>query len=386
MIVSTRNGLLTILAGIILMFVLGSIHAFSVFLEPLENRFAATRGEVSITYSMALVCLTASVFFGHHFFKRFQPQSAVIIICSCAAIGCLFASFAASLVWVWLSYSVMFGVANGLGYALSLQTSAQANPEQKGLAMGIITASYALGAAVSPVFFDLAMDYQGYSGAMLGLSLTLVMVMPISFFLLKTAKARLEVESGTQEGPHQNSGQNSGLTVLKLWLGYGAAVTAGLMVIGHASGIARIYSSSDFIVLLAPILIAILNMAGSLLAGILVDRMSARVLLLVLPAVSALILITLAITQWPLLILICLSLIGFTYGATISIYPAAVSNIFGSVEGVRVYGRVFTAWGMAGILGPVVAGILYQNFGSYELALILAAVLSLVSAVTIRSL
>ncbi|MCP4318890.1 MAG: OFA family MFS transporter [Hyphomicrobiales bacterium] len=50
-----QNGLLTVLAGVILMLVLGSIHAFSVFLVPLELRFGASRREVNITCSLALV-------------------------------------------------------------------------------------------------------------------------------------------------------------------------------------------------------------------------------------------------------------------------------------------------------------------------------------------
>ncbi len=371
----------TLLGGMVLMLVLGSIHAFSVFLEPLEARFNAERTEVSFTYSLALVCLTISVLFGHLFFARFKPPLAVAVICLAAGLGCVLAGFANSLVLVWLSYSVIFGAANGLGYALALQTSAQANPEHRGLAMGLITACYGLGAALSPIFFDVRMAGSGFRGAMIGLAVVLVLIAPIVFVLFTVSKTQLEVRSKARGKLFYGSP----LTTFKLWAGYGTAVTAGLMAIGHAAGIMRTASPNEWMILAAPIIIAILNMIGSLIAGALADRIEAKLLICLLPILSCLALVGMAHVELPFLLLICLGLIGFTYGATISVYPIAVSSIYGAVDGVKAYGRVFTAWGLAGVVGPVTAGYLFTQFGDYYLALLIAAFLSFTSIGIARS-
>ncbi len=50
---------LTLTAGCLLTLSLGSIHAFSVFVEPFELRFGARRAAVSLVYSFALVSSAA---------------------------------------------------------------------------------------------------------------------------------------------------------------------------------------------------------------------------------------------------------------------------------------------------------------------------------------
>jgi MFS family permease len=74
-----------------------------------------------------------------------------------------------------------------------------------------------------------------------------------------------------------------------------------------------------------------------------------------------------------------LSLVGFSYGAIIAIYPVAISNHF-KEWGPQAYGQVFIAWGFAGLFGPWSAGLIYDLHAGYELAMVIAAVVALLSA------
>ena len=370
-----QSGLLTLLSGMILMLVLGSVHAFSVFLEPLETGFNAPRSDVSLTYSLALVCLTISVLFGDRVFKHLKPASLIILVCTLAAVGCLISALASTLQTVWLGYSLMFGAANGLGYALALQSSAQANPHWKGIAMGVITASYALGAVLSPLFFKLLLDHHGFSGAMTGLAVILFLIAPVTCALMIKGKTQLRVDQPLQE---EKASINPS-TIFILWLGYGSAVLAGLMVIGHATGIARAGGMGDGIILAAPIIVSALNMMGSLLGGWLTDRLSTKTALMLFATLTTLSLLILIFGTGHLAILTGLAIIGFSYGATIAAYPVAISSLFGPVAGVRIYGRVFTAWGFAGLAGPWLAGYLYERSGDYHLALMIACFAGMIS-------
>ena len=49
---------LTLLTGSLVMVALGSLHAFSVFLQPLEKVFETERASVALVYSLALISLT----------------------------------------------------------------------------------------------------------------------------------------------------------------------------------------------------------------------------------------------------------------------------------------------------------------------------------------
>ena len=156
----------TLAAASTLTFVLGSIHAFSVFVEPWENHLGASRADVSLTYSSALIALTASVLLGHRVFPVMRPPALAFAICFCAATGAVIAGNASTLPMLWFGYGLLFGGANGLGYGFALQIAAQAMPERKGLAMGTVTAVYAAGATVFSAAFKLVLDRGDLAGAM----------------------------------------------------------------------------------------------------------------------------------------------------------------------------------------------------------------------------
>lgn len=371
-----RHGILVLVSASLLSFLLGSVHAFSVFLEPLEQQFQASRTEVSLTYSLALISLTFAVLTGHRVFGRWPPGRLVPAICLLAAAGALTAAYGASLYWVWLGYSLLFGTANGLGYGFGLQISAQANPGREGLSMGIVTACYALGATVTPLIFVRALELGGFHAAMLLLAAALVVAAPVCSVLMSAARAKYQTAAAL--------GKSTSVAkplILCLWFGYGAGVAAGLMAIGHAVGIAKTYgvTGSGW---LTPTVVAACNLCGSLIAGWLADRIPSLRLLILLPLISAAALIGLQIAALPAIAIFSLGLVGFVYGATISVYPAAIAKISGPEESARIYGRVFTAWGLAGLLAPWFAGFLFDWQGDYNIALAAAAAAGLLSAAT----
>ena len=123
-------------------------------------------------------------------------------------------------------------------------------------------------------------------------------------------------------------------------------------------------------------------MFGSLMGGWLSDKVPIRLALMVFPAFSVISLLMISLLDDGIATICGLAFIGFSYGATIVAYPAAVSSLFGVVSGVRVYGQIFTAWGITGLLAPWFAGILFERFGNYNEALAVAAAIGLASLVT----
>ena len=372
---TSHTGLVVLLSASLVSVVLGSIHAFSVFLAPLETQFSATRPIISLTYSIALVTLTLAVLFGPRIYHRWSAARFMLMACVLASIGVALAGTASGLAVVWLGYSLIFGAANGLGYGFGLQIAAQANVGREGLAMGIVTAAYALGAVFSPVLFDAAIDVHGFQGAMFSLSGILLVVGITSAALMKYANARF------QSHDNQTSVIFPSLrSQLLLWIGYFGGVLCGLMVIGQAAGIA-ISLQPNTATWLAPMIIAACNLLGSLVVGRLVDTLSLGRLLAGLAIMSTVALIALVAYGTGGAMMICFGLIGFAYGGTIAAYPAVIAKLYGMAAGPRIYGRVFTAWGTAGLLGPWFAGYLFSVSGNYNIALLTAAIFGAISVI-----
>jgi OFA family oxalate/formate antiporter-like MFS transporter len=331
-----------LLAAAIVSTVLGSIHAFSILLVPLETLFVTTRSTVSLTYSLALVSLSIAVLLGHLVYGRVSPATFFMATCSLAAVGALIAGMASSLWVVWLGYGVVFGAANGLGYGFGLQLSAQAYPRREGLAMGVVTAAYALGAVISPTLFNFILEVLDFRAVMIGLAVVLLVAGLLSRAILKQEGATFNTN---KQGDVSTSASHR--SQLLLWIGYFGGVLAGLMVIGHSAGIAASLQPgiSPWI---APMVIAFFNLLGSLIGGRLVDKIRPGGLLAVLAVITTGALISLVIFGKLGGLFISLSIIGFAYGGTIAAYPAAIAKLFHVKDIAKIYGRVFTAWGCAG--------------------------------------
>lgn len=369
---------LVILAAALISSSLGSLHAFSVFLEPLERAFGATRGDVSLLYSSATACLTVALLGGHLLYRRLQPAALMLMVGLVAAIGLLIAGVGSSLLVVGFGYSVLFGSANGVGYGYALHIAQRAAPDRKGLAIGVVTAAYALGVVVFASVFAKLIAHGGAGFTFVAMAAIMFAVGLAGAALLCLAGAvdrDLPPDAAARSDPprHQR-------TIALLWIGYCLGAAAGLMALGHAAGIVAATGGTYDQLVLGAIVIGLGNGVGGFAAGWLADRWPVRILLVVAAVFSASVLALIAITTGPGAVIGGLALVGFAYGAIIALYPVAVATYFRPGETARIFGRVFTAWGLAGLGAPWLAGVLFDIWGGYEAALILAAVAALLGA------
>ena len=361
---------------------LGSIHAFSIFISPLETSFSASRSSVSLVYSLALVSLTLLVLYGYRFYHRATPGRIVLGTCTIAALGISIAALASDLWQIFFGYSLIFGAANGLGYGFVLQLASRAMPKNKGFAMGAVTAAYAIGATIFARLLAEFITPQSAAQALWTLAGTILVAGILAATMLRLTGIRFQ--SGKQT---DDSGTGVRSQMLLFWIAYGSSVFAGLMAIGHAAGIVQsgdntVNVSAKFAIWGA-VLIGAGNAIGGFIGGYLSDRISIRTLLIVLPVLSASCLFVIAVTESSSYTPAFLSLVGLSYGAIIAVYPHAINLQFGELLGPKIYGRVFTAWGFSGLVGPWLAGVLFDQTGGYTLPLICAAITAALSAMII---
>lgn len=211
--------------------------------------------------------------------------------------------------------------------------------------MGLMTAFYAVGATASPLLFVFLIDRGGNALALEVMSAIVIIVSLVAAAMVRWCKVRYESEPASAS---QVLSPILKLARALLWAAYGTAVAAGLLVIGHAYGIAAWMGLDASSATWTTTVVAFGNMLGGFSAGYYADRLSSKTLLRWLPLYTSVGLLLLA---WPLdmvevFVLIGLGLVGYCYGAIIAVYPVAVADFFWRSGGTEdlwssIYGMGF---------------------------------------------
>jgi OFA family oxalate/formate antiporter-like MFS transporter len=367
---------ITLAASMLITFVLGSVHAFSVFLVPLENLLSLPRSQVSLLYSLALVAITLAVTVGYRIYGLLSAWRMVLLLGLAASAGLVISAAATNWWMLFFGYSLVFGFANGIGYGYCLQLAGRVVPLRRGMAMGAVTAAYAVGSIVFAKVFAWRIGVDSVASAFGVMAVAILAAAMLAALAMRSTGARYgdgSASTGVATGALDRR------LLLRFWLGYMSGVFAGLMAIGHAAGIALARGAGDELAGWAAVIVGVGNALGGFAAGWLVDRWGVPRFLIGLPLLSAAALLGIGAVYGVPATLLLLSLVGFAYGSIIAVYPVAIAICFGE-RGAEAYGRVFIAWGLAGLVAPWCAGLVFDLQGGYGPAMLIAAMVALLSS------
>ena len=370
-----KNGRkLAIIACLLITFGMGSIHAFSTLIQGIELQTSVGRMASSLIYSTALISGTLAVYFGHILYQKFSVIKLISLMIILPIIGLFFSSSGSWLGWI-IGYGVFFGFSSGIGYGLSLHIASSVTDDNKlGFRLGLVTASYAFGAVIFSVIFPVLFDNFGFeNGYMLGLG-TLLIIVTIGLFLFIASKVKI----GTSTSISQKIKPQK-IKIFKLWLGYFLGVFAGLMAIAHAVPLISSFGGSAVIAITAISLMSFGSGIASVCTGWLVDRFGCKRPLVVILIINSFAILGLSIMTSIDLLFIMLILIASLYGAIIAIYPTLINHLVGQDLSALVYGKVFTAWGAAGLASPALAGWLFEINNNYDIAILFILTMSVIA-------
>jgi MFS family permease len=152
-----------------------------------------------------------------------------------------------------------------------------------------------------------------------------------------------------------------------VWLVFASSAIAGLMVIYciQLFGLDALeYQGVENAIVItgtAMAWYAIFNGLGRILWGMISDRIGRKAAIIAMSAFQGVIMLSLyhGFINFGMAtgLIIGASFVGFNYGGIFALFPAITADFFGNKEVGRNYGWVFTAYGVAGIAGPLLAGV-----------------------------
>ena len=348
--------------------IFGVSYSFAACFESFAKEFAAQRADVSWIFGLCglvyFVLGAGSGMLADRWGPRMVCMTGMVFI----AMGLFLTSLAQSLATVYLSYGLLVGLGIAFVYTPSIACVQPWFNKRRGLASGIASAGVGAGTLILPVVVSYLLIEVNWREALQMMSAGVLLIGLTAGFLLKRAPNL----SGS------TSGQLPGLTLsatLKTpsfrWLYMGTLLGAPVMFVpfAHISAAARDAGVPDAQAVGLVGLIGIGSLVGRFAIGWLADRMGRIKTLMLMQGLMGLSYLVWAGAQDPWMFAVFALWFGLSYGSIVSLLPAICMDLFGGRAVSAIIGTLYTGAALGNLLGPVLAGQVFDMTQSYALVI-----------------
>jgi MFS family permease len=357
---------------------IGEVYAFSVFKNPLVERFGVGLTPIGIIFSISIVMLGLSAAVFGTWVERAGPRAAMFTAALCwssgFAIGAL--GVATTQLWlVYLGYGVVGGIGLGIGYISPVSTLIKWFPDRPGLATGLAIMGFGGGALIaSPLSSTLLETYasnpvDAIVPSFLTLGALYLVSMMIGAFVVRLPPEDWQPEGWTPPTEEETSdlqttadvSASSSIRTPQFWMLWTVLfcnVTAGIGVLEQASPMIQDFFSGITPAAAAGFvgLLSLANMAGRIGWSSTSDYIGRKPIYMVYLGVGVVLYFVLAAfgaASLVLFLLVTMVILSF-YGGGFATVPAYLKDLFGVAQVGAIHGRLLTAWSAAGVAGPLI--------------------------------
>jgi OFA family oxalate/formate antiporter-like MFS transporter len=379
-----------VVGGVLMNMALGTLYGWSVFVAPLEARFGWKRAETSMVFTIAVTVFALSFVLAGRIQDKYGPLPCSLAGGVLVSLGFFLCAYTTSLTYLYVCFGVIGGLGNGFGYSTPIPVMAKWFPDKRGLAIGLAVGAYGAGSAIFGPLAQLKLiPAYGLAATFQILGLIFLVMTLVGAVLLRNPPAGYRPAgwvalAGTGAGAGLAAKEFAPAEVLRtptfylMWFGYALGCSAGLMVISQlvpfAKSVGVVGAALSTMTLVVG---AAGNASGRILSGWLSDRLGRFGVLRAMIGVSVVAMLVLAGTGASVAFLYAgVFVVYWCYGTQLSVNGVAAADFWGTKNAGVNYGMLFTAWGVAGIIGPRIGGVLYDRYHNYQAAFQTAAVLA----------
>jgi OFA family oxalate/formate antiporter-like MFS transporter len=382
-----------VVGGVSMNLALGTLYAWSVFVLPLEQEFGWTRAETSWVFTVAIVTFATSFIVAGRIQDLKGPRICATIGAVLVGIGFLASSQVSSLFGLYTAFGVVVGLGNGFGYATPVPVASKWFPDKRGLVVGIMVGGYGAGSAVfGPVATSL-IESVGWRATFQILGVLLFLMAMVGAMLLRNPPPGWKPEGWNPPPGSAAAAATHNFTTAEmfrtptfyaLWIAYCLGVTAGLMVISQLVPFARESGLTAAAATFAITIGAVGNTSGRILSGWMSDKLGRVGTLQAMIFGSAVAMPALYLWREELVLFyVLVAAVYWCFGTQLSVFASTTADFYGTKHLGMNYATLFTAWGTAGIVGPLIGGGVYDATGDYQYAFYAAAGLAAVAFVSL---
>ncbi|MCL2217687.1 MAG: OFA family MFS transporter [Defluviitaleaceae bacterium] len=372
---------------------IGVLYAWSVLTSHLtapleEGGFGWSVSQAGLPYSIAIVTFATAMLIGGRIQDKIGPRKVVTAGGILMGLGLIAAGFVGnSVIGIVLSFGVLASTGMGFGYACVTAPALKwFHPGKKGLVSGLIVGGFGLSAVGIAPLASALLDNFGIERTFIILGMfNLIVTTAIAQLITNpppdyTPPAPDKIKATTKAAPSVNFEWTQMLKTGRFYMMFVIFVltsSVGLMVIGNLTRIARSQANISDAAILAGLVafLALMNTAGRVFGGIMSDKIGRINSLFVILGLQLINMAAFAFYQNLPALILGLIIVGFCFGALLSVMPALCADLYGLKNFGINYGILFLAWGLSGVITPVIANYFYDATGSFTNAYIICAIM-----------
>jgi OFA family oxalate/formate antiporter-like MFS transporter len=362
-------------AAVVMQLCLGTVYAWSVFKKPLMTAHGWGETETQITFMICIFVIGLSAAFGGTLVDKKGPKFVATIGGILFGIGTLLAGLADQMGSIWLLYlgfGLIAGLGNGFGYVTPIATLIRWFPDKRALVTGLAVMGFGLGAFFMGKIAPAMVISMGVANTFY--------IWGVIFLVLVTAAAQVyknppagwlpagfspKAAGGVSAADSFNFAEAKATSQWwMLWAMLFLNISAGLGLISQLSPMAQDLikkvtpdlSAKDLALAGGTILAiaSIFNGMGRLFWAWTSDAIGRKNVFMTMFITQAILYILLPQISDKIIFTVIACYLLACYGGGFATMPAFVADSFGPAYIGKVYGMMLTAWGIAGVVGPLV--------------------------------
>jgi OFA family oxalate/formate antiporter-like MFS transporter len=390
--VRIQNRWFQLVAAVIAMVMIANLqYSWTLFVNPLQQGTGWKVSDIQWAFTLFILFQTWVQPAQGWLIDRMGPRIFTTIAGVLCGIGWSSLGYVTSLPMLYTFY-VMAGIGAALIYGGCMGSALKWFTERRGLAAGLIAGAFGGGTALFVPFIAWAIRTQGYQKAFLWTGLFQgVVILIVAQFMCHPEKSALAAPVARSAGSGSGVGTRHFTTgemlrTPQFYLLYAMFVmmaTGGLLVTANAGPMAKTWGISAAFLTLATSFNALANGASRIFWGWVSDKTGRELAMGIafsLQAVCLLGVLTLGRLSG-VFFTVTLVLVFFTWGETFSLFPSLLGDYFGTRHATSNYGVLYSAKGVASIIGGGTAALLYESFGSWDACFYGSAALALGAAI-----
>jgi len=385
-----NNRWFQLVASLIAMIMIANLqYAWTLFVQPLREGTGWALADVQFAFALFILFQTWVQPLDGWFIDRLGPRGFITAAGLLCGLGWAGMGYATSLPILYVLYCAA-GTGAAFVYSGCIGSALKWFKDRRGMASGIMAAGFGGGTALFIPFISSMLKSDGYQQTFLvsGIVQGVVIVFVAQFLRHPTAEpapAKAAAGGAVQVGRHHFTT----LEMLRtpqfyfMYVMFVLMATGGLLVTANAGPIARSWGYSAELLALAATLSPLANGGSRIFWGSVSDKLGreSTMMLSFLLQAMCLFLVVMFGQRSPAWFVTSLVLVYFTWGQIYSLFPATSGDYFGSRHATSNYAVLYTAKGVAAVLGGWIGAILAERSGSWALGFYGSALMALVAAV-----